>query len=399
MAAGALVIAIASSAPGGREIPSGDTGAQRPDTARPGADNSGAAGDGTGVAQAGRAPARDSWRSGVQIPSAGPFSIPGAAPGYTVTATPWLGALRLASRYRAVPGSTSLSLAAVSSGEADYKGGDARVESGTKANDLQALALGVDFQFDRSVLGTQLDEARSGARNAHGARADVRGTLTRRACAARRGLAYNCAAVSERETSQADANAAWGHARGSTLSERVSFAAQLNAPISRSETCRAARKALTRYVSRVNYWRAKRGAASREQRSYGRTTASRCPTPYLVGVWRAKAHAARLRYERWHRYHYAWREWLPDKWQRIGACETGYGKRPGNWHWDSGRYVSAFGIYRPAYADDAHHAGLLSWDETLRKLHRYPTPREQYRTALSHYRLHGGFSGWGCRGA
>ena len=34
-------------------------------------------------------------------------------------------------------------------------------------------------------------------------------------------------------------------------------------------------------------------------------------------------------------------DWMPDKWQRIGACETGYGKRPGDFHWNSGAVLRA----------------------------------------------------------
>ena len=123
-----------------------------------------------------------------------------------------------------------------------------------------------------------------------------------------------------------------------------------------------------------------------------------CPR-HLAHVLRRKAQAARIRYEAWWEYHWHWQAWLPDKWARLGACETGYGRWPGDWTWDSGQYVSAFGIYRPGYADDAHRIGALSWDETIRKLHRLPTPREQFKAALSHYRAHEGFSGWGCRGA
>jgi len=125
--------------------------------------------------------------------------------------------------------------------------------------------------------------------------------------------------------------------------------------------------------------------------------AARKPLPcprYLASRWRSKAHAARRAYERWAHYHYAWRDWLPAKWYRIARCETGV-----RWDWDSGSYVSAFGIYRDGYADDAHRIGQLSWDETKRRLGRLPTPREQFNAALSHYNAHGGFSGWGCRGA
>lgn len=123
-----------------------------------------------------------------------------------------------------------------------------------------------------------------------------------------------------------------------------------------------------------------------------------CPL-YLGRVLRLKAYATRRRVEAWLEDQFHWEAWLPDVWQRLGACETGYGRRPGNFRWDSGRYVSAFGIYRPAYADDAHRIGHLSWDETIARLGRLPTPREQYDAALSHYHANGGFSGWGCRGA
>jgi hypothetical protein len=121
-----------------------------------------------------------------------------------------------------------------------------------------------------------------------------------------------------------------------------------------------------------------------------------CPR-YLAHLWQRKARAARRAYELWHFEQYAWREWLPGIWFRLAVCETGH--NPPNWAHDSGTYVSGFGIYRPGYRDDSHRIGQLSWDETIRKLHRLPTPREQYEAALSHYREHGGFSGWGCRGA
>jgi len=99
-------------------------------------------------------------------------------------------------------------------------------------------------------------------------------------------------------------------------------------------------------------------------------------------------------------YQYDWQTWMPrgSKWYRVASCETGYGRDP-NWSHDSGTYVSAFGIFRPGYADDAHRVGNMSWDETVRARGTVPTPREQYEAALSHYRAHGGFSGWGCRGA
>lgn len=93
-------------------------------------------------------------------------------------------------------------------------------------------------------------------------------------------------------------------------------------------------------------------------------------------------------------WQWKWWVWLPDKWQRIGACETGYGKRPGNWNHANTQYVSAFGIYRPQYDKDAASMGAPPWNDA-----RPPSPWHQYRAALGHYRMFGGFSGWGCRGA
>lgn len=133
-----------------------------------------------------------------------------------------------------------------------------------------------------------------------------------------------------------------------------------------------------------------------------RASGSGCPR-YLAHVLQRKARAWRLRAEAWLEYHYNWRSWMPAKHQRVAACETGHqgGTGPGGsrWDWDSGTYVSAFGIYRAGYDDDAHRIGNLGWDETIRKLGRYPTPREQMQAADSHRAAHGGWSGWGCRGA
>jgi hypothetical protein len=90
-------------------------------------------------------------------------------------------------------------------------------------------------------------------------------------------------------------------------------------------------------------------------------------------------------------WQWKWQVWLPDKWQRIGACETGYGKRPGRWTWNSGTYQGAFGF---------HHQ---SWDGFKPYAH-YPreaylaSPWQQYQTALAIYRRYG-LSGWGCRNA
>lgn len=105
---------------------------------------------------------------------------------------------------------------------------------------------------------------------------------------------------------------------------------------------------------------------------------------------------ARLQADARREYQYDWAAWLPDKWQRIGACETGYGKRPGNWQHNSGTYQGAFGFAVSSwdafvpYADP--HAGPYPSEAYL------ATPRQQYEVALAIYRRYG-LSGWGCRNA
>lgn len=92
---------------------------------------------------------------------------------------------------------------------------------------------------------------------------------------------------------------------------------------------------------------------------------------------------------------------MPAKWVRVGRCETGGtagATAAGNFAWDSGVYVSAFGIIRSGYADFAHAVGLRSWDETWIEKGRLPTPREQWRVADALQRRYG-FGAWGCGGA
>lgn len=80
-----------------------------------------------------------------------------------------------------------------------------------------------------------------------------------------------------------------------------------------------------------------------------------------------------------------WQAWLPDKWRRIGICETGL-----NWQHYNSSYEGAFGFattswdaFKPAgYPDHASQA----------------SPWQQYVVALAIWRRYG-FSGWGCRGA
>lgn len=80
-----------------------------------------------------------------------------------------------------------------------------------------------------------------------------------------------------------------------------------------------------------------------------------------------------------------WQSWLPDKWRRIGICETQL-----NWQHSNSSYQGAFGF------------AIRSWDDF--KLPGYPdeawqaSPWQQYQVALAIYAKYG-FSGWGCRGA
>ncbi len=80
-----------------------------------------------------------------------------------------------------------------------------------------------------------------------------------------------------------------------------------------------------------------------------------------------------------------WQAWLPDKWRRIGICETGL-----NWQHYNSSYEGAFGFatqswdgFKPVgYPDHASQA----------------SPWQQYVVALNIYRRYG-LSGWGCRNA
>lgn len=167
----------------------------------------------------------------------------------------------------------------------------------------------------------------------------------------------------------------------------------LTAASAAAPACTDARKGLRYYRRQTAFLRSKMGQES-PRLSSGASPAGSCPAiRNQAKRWRTKARNARLRYERWHTWHYAWWKWLPEKFARVGACETGYGRRPGNWAWDSGTYVSAFGIYRPAYAQFAHATGTPSWDAPG---HR--TPREQFIVA-SAIQARFGWGAWGCGGA
>lgn len=100
--------------------------------------------------------------------------------------------------------------------------------------------------------------------------------------------------------------------------------------------------------------------------------------------WQHRLAACRKTLER-RAYEWNWQQWLPDKWRRIGVCETQL-----NWRHYNSSYEGAFGFatsswdaFKPAgYPDHASQA----------------SPWMQYQVALAIYRRYG-LSGWGCRAA
>lgn len=147
-------------------------------------------------------------------------------------------------------------------------------------------------------------------------------------------------------------------ARESTASPRV-------APVH----CPSVQKSLRYYTKRWQYWAKMRGAATTPKPAAD----GRCPR-YLLKIRKAKAGAAHRAYDRWQRDEYHWQRWLPRLWYAIGMCETGL-----DWHFDSGTYVSAFGIIRSAFP---------GWNGNN-------SPREQYRVALGIAGRYG-LNAWGC---
>lgn len=111
--------------------------------------------------------------------------------------------------------------------------------------------------------------------------------------------------------------------------------------------------------------------------------------------WRKCTYLLHERARQWN-----WQAWLPDKWRRIAVCETGL-----NWQHANSSYVSAFGISVASYDDDAAYMGVPGWPKKrvagrlVFDLDRAPSPWHQWQAAVGHYKQHGGFSGWGCRGA
>jgi hypothetical protein len=160
--------------------------------------------------------------------------------------------------------------------------------------------------------------------------------------------------------------------------------------------CHAARRAVVYYRGKTWQWQERRpwiGYADRKPTIRGRDCRF---VRYALGEWRARARAARVNYDRWYRFHFDWKAWLPSKWQRIGACETGYGERPGNWTHNSGTYQGAFGFRYTSWDDFVPRAARAAGPYPSEA--HFATPRQQYEVALAIYRRYG-FSGWGCRGA
>lgn len=159
------------------------------------------------------------------------------------------------------------------------------------------------------------------------------------------------------------------------------------------QSCPFLRKGIAWYRARIVAERAARGLETPRFAEKPRTCKR---VREVADLARTRAQAEAARTVRWNHYHYAWWDWLPDKWQRVGACETGYGKRPGNWRHSNSAYQGAFGF------------AVSSWDAFVPRADGragpYPseawqaTPRQQYEVALAIWRMYG-FSGWGCRGA
>ena len=146
----------------------------------------------------------------------------------------------------------------------------------------------------------------------------------------------------------------------------------------RPESCGDAKRGLRFYRRQERRWRTKMGAAQpAKYRPSRESRMTACPrVRHLAAVARTRARHAHRVYLRWWR-EYAWQDWLPAKFYRVARCETGV-----DWTFDSGTYVSAFGIIRVAFP---------GWNG-------HNTPREQYEVADS-IRARYGWSAWGCGGA
>lgn len=153
-----------------------------------------------------------------------------------------------------------------------------------------------------------------------------------------------------------------------------------------AEQCGSSIKAVRFFRRTYDGWQAKQGLAGVRDAIVWRCAHLR----RAAGDWQYRSWRSRLRWVQ----EFDWRRWMPDKWQRIGACETGGGVRPGNFHHQNRQFVSFAGISRQTYDGDAAFYGQPPWNDE-----RNPTPHQQFLAALGHYHRWHGFSGWGCRGA
>lgn len=147
------------------------------------------------------------------------------------------------------------------------------------------------------------------------------------------------------------------------------------------ESCLGSTRAITFYRQKYRGWREKMGLAGPVSRVWYHD----CRVlDRRAAEWRDKARAAHKEYV----YQYAWWEWLPANWYRVGSCESGHGGDP-NWEHTNRQFTSAFGISWAEYNADAAYMGAPPW-------HVRHTPRDQYLAALGHYKRFG--DGWGCPG-
>lgn len=163
----------------------------------------------------------------------------------------------------------------------------------------------------------------------------------------------------------------------------VSSHRALQARTDRPGRC-SARKAVKFYRSRIAYWERKMGAGP--SRAVPRGFDSQpCPR-YLARVLRTKAHASRLRYERWREsrdYQWDYQTWMPGWMIRLGQCEMGL-----DW---SRRWASYEGAF-------AFHTG--TWDRYRLPTHPprawMATPRQQMEVVYRVARSVTVGSAWGC---
>lgn len=116
-----------------------------------------------------------------------------------------------------------------------------------------------------------------------------------------------------------------------------------------------------------------------------------------AAMWQHRAAEARDQLHAWIRHHWAWTQWLPRSWYRLGSCETGYGGPP-NWQHRNSAYEGAFGFAVSTWDGYKREALARFGDGPYPESAADATPRQQWNVALIVYG-HFGMSGWGCRGA